>query len=115
MIKIKRKIIKENEQTLDQAATQINLRKFAGTLSNSEAVIQALASDLKSLSGDNRYKATAWLLSQVGVKDTELSSVASKLKDLLSATTQTQTTQTQTLTTAPAAPAPAGAQGAPTK
>jgi len=113
MIKIKRKIIKENEQTLDQAATQINLRKFAGTLSNSEAVIQALASDLKSLSGDNRYKATAWLLSQVGVKDTELSSVASKLKDLLSA--PTQTTQTQTLTTAPAAPAPAGAQGAPTK
>mgnify|MGYP003342382476 CR=1 FL=1 len=83
MIKIKRKIIKENEQTVDKSATEKNLRKFA-SLPNSEPAILALNADLKNVgTGENRFSALAWIFSQLGVKDGELSAIAPKLKSML--------------------------------
>jgi hypothetical protein len=117
MIKIRRIIKEGNEQEVDKAATEKLLTKFA-SLSNSEPVITAISTDLGKLSGDNKYKAIAYLLLGFGVKDTELSSVASKLKEMLAAAAPKPGTQTQAPAiggTPPAAPAPAGAQGAPTK
>ena len=106
------------EQEVDKAATEKLLTKFA-SLSNREPVITAISTDLGKLSGDNKYKAIAYLLLGFGFKDTELSAVAPKLKEMLAAAATAKTgTQTQAPAiggTPPAAPAPAGAQGAPTK
>ncbi len=95
-----KKALKEDEQTVDKGATDKGLRKFAG-LPNSEAAIQSVVADLKNVGmGDNRFNALAWVLTQMGVKDTELSSVAQKIKAMSAtqaqATQATQTTQTLT-------------------
>ena len=75
------------EQVTDTQASEKGLRKLTA-LPNTQAALKAPAEDLSKLSGETKYNAIAWMLSQMGVKDTDLSVVTQKLK----AATAAQTT-----------------------
>jgi len=61
------------EQVVDQGATQVNMAKFAG-LPYSAAAIETIRKDLEK-AGPNKYKALAWLLTQLGVQNNDVGNI----------------------------------------